>query len=387
MSRNARHRKPRTKQGLALAGVATLTALSCGGVVGAAAADPGHSASSSSKSQGQGKSQSAHAKSQEKGKAQDKGKSQGTQGKSQAKGKSHGKPAGASQGASHAQGSGATSGKAVGKGTGKNQGAHNPPGNNGTVKIAGPSDAVGQPSNNPHPGCTFYVEWFGYDEGADVQSTVTFTPQAPTSDVTISGDEPSTVFVGGDEAGGGTDLDGRQAYTLSFSGGAPHPKQGYHVKLTVATPHSLGNDTKTKVFWVAPCTDTTDTTGSTEGDTSGDTAGTTSGDTTGTTSGDTTGTTSGDTTGTTSGDTTEQAVGGTVLSAGSGSSDTSGTTSSGVAGESARTGANGAAVPTAVDAGESAIPEWVRSPLPIALVGGGVVLTAAAVARRNRARA
>ena len=80
---------------------------------------------------------------------------------------------------------------------------------------------------------------------------------APTGDVGLTVDGDPTVFVGGDPASGaGTDtgLDGRETYTLSFDG-APHPKQGYHVKLTVATPRSNGNDTKTKVFWVEPCDD------------------------------------------------------------------------------------------------------------------------------------
>ena len=130
-----------------------------------------------------------------------------------------------------------------------------PAGNNGTVKIAPLGEMDSIPNNTPHPGCTFQIEWYGYDEGADIVSTVSFAMQAPTKDVGLAVDGPSSVFVGGDPASGaGTDtgLDGREAYTLSFNG-EPHPKQGYHVKLTVATPRSNGNDTKTKVFWVEPC--------------------------------------------------------------------------------------------------------------------------------------
>ena len=81
---------------------------------------------------------------------------------------------------------------------------------------------------------------------------------APTSNVGLSVSGPSSVFVGGDAASGAgtaTGLDGREAYTLSFDG-AGHPKQGYHVKVTVTTPYSQGNDTKTKVFWVQGCDDT-----------------------------------------------------------------------------------------------------------------------------------
>jgi hypothetical protein len=129
-----------------------------------------------------------------------------------------------------------------------------PAGNNGTVKIApyGSIDTI--PNNTPHVGCTFLVEWYGYDEGADVVSTVSFAMQAPTRGAGPGVSGPGSVFVGGDPGrGAGNDgLDGREAYTLSFDG-APHPKQGYHVKLTVSTPRSLGNDTKTKVFWVQPC--------------------------------------------------------------------------------------------------------------------------------------
>lgn len=133
--------------------------------------------------------------------------------------------------------------------------AADPRGNNGTVKIATLGDLDRIPNNTPHQSCTFTVQWYGYDKGPDVISHVAFTAQAPTGDVTLSVTGPSSVFVGGDPATGAgtaTGLDGTATYTLSFSGGAP-AKQGYHVRLVVATPHSLGNDTKSKVFWVGPC--------------------------------------------------------------------------------------------------------------------------------------
>lgn len=132
-----------------------------------------------------------------------------------------------------------------------------PPGNNGTIKISGLGDFDGIPNNTPHPGCTFIVEWYGFDEGDDVVSTVTFTSQAPTEDAkfNVAGPE-NPVFVGGDPATGAgieTGLDGRESYTLTFVEGEPHPKQGYHVRLVVETPRSNGNDTKSKVFWVEDC--------------------------------------------------------------------------------------------------------------------------------------
>lgn len=135
-------------------------------------------------------------------------------------------------------------------------GAGDPAGNNGTVKIAGLGDLDGIPNNVAHPGCAFQVEWYGFDEGADVVSTVSFAMQAPTGDAGLTVDGPTQVAVGGDPASGAgtaTGLDGVQAYTLTFSG-EPHAQQGYHVKLTVSTPRSQGNDTKTKVFWVEDCT-------------------------------------------------------------------------------------------------------------------------------------
>jgi hypothetical protein len=261
-----------------------------------------------------------------------------------------------------------------------NGGAHgNPPGNNGTVKIAALTDPAGTPSNSPHVGCGFDIEWFGYDQGSDVVSTVSFTPQAPTSDVTIGGTAPAQVFVGGDPAGGGTDLDGRQEYHLTFSGGAPQAQQGYHVKVTVSTPHSLGNDTKTKVFWVQPCgssgsgedTTPTPTPTPTQAPTPTPSQGSTGTSSTGSSS----------TTLSGSGNDTAPSQGveaSTMAAPGSGSAATS---SGGVS-------ARGAAVPTSVDAGQrgSVLSRWTRSPLPLALVAGGLLLAAAALVRRARAR-
>jgi hypothetical protein len=132
------------------------------------------------------------------------------------------------------------------------QSAGDPAGNNGTVKITPRAEDDGIPQNTPHVSCAFDIEWYGFDEGTDVISTVAFTMQAPTSDAGLSATEPAQVFVGEDSAGGGTDFDGEATYTLAFTGD-PHPQQGYHVKVTVHTPGSGGADTKHKVFWVSPC--------------------------------------------------------------------------------------------------------------------------------------
>lgn len=125
-----------------------------------------------------------------------------------------------------------------------------PKGNNGTVKIDGaPWDD--HPNNEPHPGCTFQVDFYGFDQGVG-DAQVTFALQAPTNDGTLAVEGGDlTPDIGEDAAGGGTDLDASETYQLGFTG-VP-AKQGYHVKLTVHAPGSIGADTKHKVFWVSGC--------------------------------------------------------------------------------------------------------------------------------------
>jgi hypothetical protein len=132
--------------------------------------------------------------------------------------------------------------------------AQDPPGNNGTVKVDDqPIDSI--PNNNPHVGCEFRVDFYGYDEGVG-DAIVTFEMQAPTQDVGLSVDGDTSPDIGEDAAGGGTDLDAAVTYTLSFDGD-PHPQQGFHVFLTVNAPGSIGADAKHKVFWVEDCPPTT----------------------------------------------------------------------------------------------------------------------------------
>ena len=128
--------------------------------------------------------------------------------------------------------------------------AADPPGNNGTVKIDGVAfdDA---PDNEPHVGCIFQVDFYGFDEG-DLTADVTFEAHPPTGNAVLLTD---VVFIGEDAAGGGTDLDASVTYDLSgpLAAFEPHPQQGYHVKLTVNAEGSIGADTKHKVFWVEGC--------------------------------------------------------------------------------------------------------------------------------------
>ena len=135
-----------------------------------------------------------------------------------------------------------------------------PPGNNGTVKI----DGVlfdSHPNNEPHVGCVFQVDFYGFDLG-DLDAEVTFEAQPPTGRGILLTD---TVFIGEDAAGGGTDLDATVLYDLSaaLASYTPHPQQGFHVYLTVNAEGSQGADTKHKVFWVSACDPPTTTTTST----------------------------------------------------------------------------------------------------------------------------
>jgi hypothetical protein len=142
--------------------------------------------------------------------------------------------------------------------------AVNPPGNNGTIKIDGVAfDDV--PNNEPHVGCTFQVDFYGYDQG-DLFATVNFLDWSPTQDaglsVTSGQGNPSTVFIGGDDNSGGgstAGLDASETYTLAFTG-TPHSQQGFHVKLVINAQGSQGADTKSKVFWVSGCEGPTPTT-------------------------------------------------------------------------------------------------------------------------------
>jgi hypothetical protein len=131
-----------------------------------------------------------------------------------------------------------------------------PPGNNGTVKVDDkPFDD--HPNNEPHVGCEFQIDFYGYDEG-DLSAKVTFEAQPPT---TRDGDDQvlltDEVAIGEDPAGGGTDLDASQTYDLSnaLDSIEPHPVQGWHVKLTVNAEGSKGADVKHKVFWISGCLD------------------------------------------------------------------------------------------------------------------------------------
>ncbi len=137
--------------------------------------------------------------------------------------------------------------------------AEDPPGNNGTVKIAG-RDIDTIPDNEPHQGCTFTVQFFGYDEGAKSARAI-FEVLRSSGDEVVH--EDTYVFIGEDAASGAgtaTGLDASRTYDLNAKL-APYAadgnaNQGVHVRLTVRAEGSIGADVKSKTFWAEGCEDT-----------------------------------------------------------------------------------------------------------------------------------
>jgi hypothetical protein len=131
-----------------------------------------------------------------------------------------------------------------------------PAGNNGTVKIDG-EDIDIAPDNQPHVGCNFRVDWYGFDQGA--VSDVEFALQPPSGWKVILTDRVTLdQGANADNTGGGSEAgwDGSAYYDLKgvLAGAKENPNQGYHVKLTINTqPTAQGADVKHKVFWVQGC--------------------------------------------------------------------------------------------------------------------------------------
>jgi hypothetical protein len=129
--------------------------------------------------------------------------------------------------------------------------AGQPAGNNGTIKIDG-VEFDQHPDNEPHVGCNFQVDFYGFDANQPVH--LTFMTQPPTGTRLLLEDDQ--VLDNDDNSGGGSiaGLDGEFEYTLAFdSSDKLQPNQGFHVKLTIDAPGANGADSKYKVFWVTGC--------------------------------------------------------------------------------------------------------------------------------------
>jgi hypothetical protein len=131
------------------------------------------------------------------------------------------------------------------------------PGNNGTVKVDGtPFDDL--PNNEPHVGCVFQIDFYGYDAG-QLFASASFELDPPTGTM-IPLLSKSGIFIGEDSAAGGgstAGLDASETFDLSAAiaatGEPPHSQQGWHIGLTVNADGSKGSDVKHKEFWVTGC--------------------------------------------------------------------------------------------------------------------------------------
>src|SRR4029450_830057 len=93
----------------------------------------------------------------------------------------------------------------------------NPPGNNGTVKIDGVA-FDDDPDNEPHVGCVFQVDFYGFD-GGDLFADVTFEVHPPTGNPAVLLEDE--VFIGEDDNSGGGSGAGAGAAAASDLGTPP----------------------------------------------------------------------------------------------------------------------------------------------------------------------
>ncbi|MGY2702314.1 hypothetical protein [Nocardioides sp. HB32] len=119
-------------------------------------------------------------------------------------------------------------------------------GNKGSLKVSEVGGAADE-SNDPHVGCTFDLQWYGFQRSS---ATVTFASQAPTKSAVITKVAgPDAVELGA--AASGSTMNTTRTYTLRFTGADPQANQGYHVKVTTRAAGANGAETKYKVFWVS----------------------------------------------------------------------------------------------------------------------------------------
>lgn len=135
--------------------------------------------------------------------------------------------------------------------------ATDPAGNNGTVKIDNNILDDNDRANRPHVPCDFQVRFFNFD--LNQEAKITFTIHPPSSaERTVLYTE--TKVVSDDEAKGGQDEDAVFDYSAATWGLDKYKlqeNQGYHVKLTIESDGVPGG-VKHKVFWLQPCTTSTE---------------------------------------------------------------------------------------------------------------------------------
>jgi hypothetical protein len=115
--------------------------------------------------------------------------------------------------------------------------------NQGTIKISSVTNAP-DPDNEPHPGCPFRVDFFGFRAGT---YDVTITGWPPTGGGVLTTDVVTIATTSH-----GKVLQASRTYDLSsaLAGITPQPQQGYHVRLDAKRRGTPGEGSKTKVFWL-----------------------------------------------------------------------------------------------------------------------------------------
>jgi hypothetical protein len=198
---------------------------------------------------------SSHSKGSSKGSGASKGSSsssasQGSkgQGKSKGAGSSQGRSSAAKSGSAGQSKKAGSSGRAAAQNDSGRAAGGDPRGNNGTVKVDGQPFDDGR-GNEPHVGCVFAVDFYGFDDGD--AATITFTGQAPTDGGLLHSQHS---VISDDAAGGGQDSDATLVFSVQdqlseLLSIAPHPQQGWHVKLAVDVDSAPGG-AKQKVFWI-----------------------------------------------------------------------------------------------------------------------------------------
>jgi hypothetical protein len=121
-----------------------------------------------------------------------------------------------------------------------------PAGNNGTIKIDYPAPADSGHANRPHPGCSFQLRMFNFDD--DQYGALTITGQAPTRTGTLLS---RRILLSSDPAGGGQDVDEVYSFSAADLGllDVPRAHQGWHIKVAVNAENAPGG-AKQKVLWL-----------------------------------------------------------------------------------------------------------------------------------------
>ncbi|WP_319464070.1 LPXTG cell wall anchor domain-containing protein [Micromonospora sp. RTP1Z1] len=132
---------------------------------------------------------------------------------------------------------------------------HNPPGDNGTVKIDGApfEDKV---DNQPHVTCDFELEFFNFDEGQKANITLWAQPPSSSPKDKVVWSVKNYVISNDPAAGAQNDHDEvirLSAKDLDLAGLKLQEQQGYHIKLDVDLTDGKAFDDKHKVFWLKPC--------------------------------------------------------------------------------------------------------------------------------------